>query len=317
MTLAPYYDDLAVGDRFANAPAMTLTSGAAAVHQAIVGDRLPLALDAARARDVLGADGQLAHPALVWDVAIGQSTVVTGRVIANLFYRGLVLRRLPLIGDTLRTTTEVVALRDSASRPAGLAVLRIRTVDQHDRPVLDFLRCALLPRRADRTPPGHDADLARFEGDLDDGELRAICAGWRLGRAADGAGDGVAAGARWELEGGDVVSGAPELARLTLNVAMAHHDRAVAGGRRLVYGGHTIGIAAAQAARAVPGLLAIVGWHSCDHVAPVYEGDTLRSEILVERRDGPLAHLRSLVVAEREDGTRDRVLDWRFVGVIA
>jgi acyl dehydratase len=47
----------------------------------------------------------IAHPALVWDVAIGQSTVVTHRVKANLFYRGLAFHRYPVLGDTLRTVT--------------------------------------------------------------------------------------------------------------------------------------------------------------------------------------------------------------------
>ena len=41
----------------------------------------------------------------------------------------------------------------------------------------------------------------------------------------------------------DVVSSAPELARLTLNIAAIHHDSRV-GGSRLVYGGHTIGLGA-------------------------------------------------------------------------
>jgi acyl dehydratase len=91
----------------------------------------------------------LAHPALVWDVAIGQSTVVTHHALANLFYRGLVLHRHPLIGDTLCTSTEVVGLRQNRPKPGrhptGLAVLRIRTVDQLGRPVMDFWRCAMLP----------------------------------------------------------------------------------------------------------------------------------------------------------------------------
>jgi acyl dehydratase len=84
-------------------------------------------------------------------VAIGQSTLVTQRVIANLFYRGLVLRRSPTIGDTLSTTTEVVALRQNSPRPGraatGLAAPRARTVDQQKRRVLDFWRCAMLPLR--------------------------------------------------------------------------------------------------------------------------------------------------------------------------
>ena len=163
----PYFEELERGQVERGAPALTLTDGHAAVHQAILGGRLRLALDAPLARRVCGGERPLAHPALVCDVAIGQSTLLTQRVIANLFYRGLVLRRLPRIGDTLRTTTEVVALKQNRARPdrpaTGLAVLRIVTVDQDERPVLDFTRCAMLPlrdaRRRDR-PRGRDRGRA-------------------------------------------------------------------------------------------------------------------------------------------------------------
>ena len=51
------------------------------------------------AHAVVGTTGPLAHPAFVCDVAIGQSTLVTQRVKANLFYRGLTFYRYPIIGD--------------------------------------------------------------------------------------------------------------------------------------------------------------------------------------------------------------------------
>lgn len=79
----------------------------------------------------------------------------------------------------------------------------------------------------------------------------------------------------------DLVSGAPELARLTLNIAATHHDWRVSG-RRLVYGGHTIGLALAQATRLLPNLATVLDWESCDHTAPVHEGDTLYSELHIE-----------------------------------
>ena len=44
MTAPPYFEDLTVGRLFTGAPALTLTEGHAAVHQAICGDRLQLAL---------------------------------------------------------------------------------------------------------------------------------------------------------------------------------------------------------------------------------------------------------------------------------
>jgi len=331
----PYFEDLAVGQVEHGAPAVTITDGIAATHQAIVGDRLALALDATLAREVLGAEARLAHPALVWDVAIGQSTLLTGRVIANLFYRGLVLARQPAIGDTLTTSTEVVALRQTTPRPGraatGLAALRVRTVDQERREVLDFWRCAMLPLREPGARTGAEDSFERIPAELDAGALRAGTSAWRLVPFAERvarAGELAAAapGTRWAVEGGDVVSCAPELARLSLNVAAVHHDRhAHRDGRRLVYGGHTIGIAAAQATRLLPQIATIAGWHSCEHLAPVHEGDTLYSELELERCEplasgGALAHLRSRVLAlgereaDRDGGTP--VLDWRFVAVV-
>ena len=76
----PYFDDLQVGQVFDWAPSMTLTAGAAASHQSIIGDRLRLALDADLTMAVTGSTAALAHPALVCDVAIGQTTLVTQRV---------------------------------------------------------------------------------------------------------------------------------------------------------------------------------------------------------------------------------------------
>jgi acyl dehydratase len=329
----PFFDDLHVGLVADSAPSLTLTEGIAAAHGAIVGDRMRLALDAELSRRVLGST--LAHPALVWDVANGQSTLFTQRVIANLFYRGFMFRRAPSIGDTLYTKTEVVALRQNGARPGraatGLAALRVRTTDQKSRDVLDYTRCAMLPLRDPDGQTGHDADLEKIGTELDSRALRAPIEDWNL-TAFRNAAPGLhfsdlAAGTTWEVMGGDVVSAAPELARLTLNIAMAHHDAASSSAGRLVYGGHTIGLAAAQVTRALPNLVTIVAWHGCDHLAPVREGDTLRSTVELERAEpfasggdasatGGLVHLRSRVRADREGGSQD-VLDWRFVGVMA
>ena len=67
-------------------------------------------------------------------------------------------------------------------------------------------------------------------------------------------------------------------------------------------------------------MLAILGWHSCDHLGPVREGDTLRTTLEVERleplADGGLAHVGASVTADRASGP-EKVLDWRFVAAFA
>lgn len=315
----PFFDDLQVGQVFDSAPSMTLTDGAAAVHQSILGDRLRLALDAELASAVTGAPGALAHPGLVCDVAIGQSTLVTQRVKANLFYRGLAFHRYPVIGDTLYTRTEVVGLKQNSTRPGraptGLAALRMTTVDQRDRPVLDFYRCAMLPLSGD-IETAHADDLSAIGA----APAPDPTTGWNAGAfRARVPGPYFDPGVTGTVlrSTADVVSGAPELARLTLNIAATHHDWR-SGGQRLVYGGHTIGLALAQASRLLPNLITVLRWESCDHTGPVHENDTVYSELHIEsvepRADGGVLNLRSSVYAAGgPDGGADRqVLDWRF-----
>jgi acyl dehydratase len=329
----PWYEDLERGQQFDAAPGLTLTAGHAALHQSIVGDRLRLALDTHLCAEVTGAELPIAHPGLVCDVAIGQSTLATQRVIANLFYRGLALRRAPRIGDTLRTTTEVVALRDTSARPgrapAGLAALRVRTLDQHDRPVLDYHRCAMLPLREGAAYPGHTDDLSAISGELAPEALHDVIGEWDLDafrRLVPGPhGGALRPGTVYIVEGGDSVTCAPELARMTLNVAKAHTDPTASGrGQRLVYGGHTIGIALQHAGRALPNLVTVVAWRSCDHLGPVFEGDVLCSTVTVDAVD-PLPDGRGhslelhveTVAGQPEDAAPRPVLDWRLVAVMA
>ena len=86
-------------------------------------------------------------------------------------------------------------------------------------------------------------------------------------------------------------------------------------------------MAAAQLIRGLPNLVTFVAWRSCDHTAPVFEGDVLRSEFEIEAKHpladgGGLLDLRTRVYAERgpeapEPGRDVLVLDWRVIGLMA
>jgi citrate lyase beta subunit/acyl dehydratase len=318
----PYYEDLEVGQVF-RAPGLTVTDGLAALHQAIVGDRLRLALDAPLCHAVTGVDALLAHPMLVCDVAIGQSTAPSGRVLGNLFYRGLAGQPVH-VGATLRTVTTVVAKRRASSTKVarGMVLLHVEARDEDGAIVLDYHRCPLLPAR---TLDGEEAgdDLQAVADRVTERDVHDLVpAGWRLDelrREPLGPLFGeLSPGQSWALEAGETVSAAPELARLSLNLAMTHTDATTgAHGKRLVYGGHVIGIAAAHLTRVLPDLATILAWRSCDHLGPTFEGDLLHSEIVLEElealADGGLVHARIRVSAQApEDDDPRPVLDWRL-----
>jgi 2-methylfumaryl-CoA hydratase len=320
----PYFEDFRVGQEF-DAPSVTLHAGHAALYQAITGDRLRLPLDHALATRVCGTP--LVHPMLAINAAIGQTTWASQRVKANLFYRGLVLKRPVLLGDTLTTTSRVVALKQNRNQPGrdatGVVALEMRTRNQNGDDVLHFWRCPMIPCRASDANTGHSADMqAVGEPPTSEALQAAIPNKWSIDPIAPWPGISardLSVGQRFRVEARDTVTSAPELVRLTLNMAMAHTDAALSYlGERLVYGGHTISIAFAQLTRALPNLLTLVAWESCDHTGPVLENDRLRTEFTVDAieplRHGALLRLHVETYAARgAPETETRVLDWRLV----
>jgi acyl dehydratase len=319
----PWFEDLELGLEF-DAPAVTLTAGHAALYAALFGDRLRLPLDHGASRTVTGVEAPLAHPLLAINTAIGQTTWASQRVKANLFYRGLVLERAVHLGDTLHTRTRVVGARQNRRQPGraatGVVALEMTSCNQRGERVLHFWRCPMIPCRDPEAETGRADDLDANGSGATAAALAAALPPWRLAdfRPAQGGPAPPRAGLRYRIEARDTVTAAPELVRLTLNMAMAHTDAQLSYlGERLVYGGHTISTCFAQITRALPNLLTLLAWESCDHLAPVVENDRLRTEVAVlERRDlgaGALLKLRAECFATRATGTEEtRVLEWKF-----
>ena len=112
---------------------------------------------------------------------------------------------------------------------------------------------------------------------------------------------------------------APELVRMSMNMAMTHTDAGQSVyGKRLVYGGHTITMAAAQLLRVMPNMVSILGWYKCDHLAPVFEEDVLQSRVTIERlttvKDAGIVklHIETFAVRSDSDAGTVQVLDWKL-----
>ena len=320
----PYFDDLAVGRTLDPAPAVTIGSGEAAIYQAICGDPLATAVNRPLAEAVTGQPGSLVNPALVLHVSIGQSTVATRQVFANLFYRGVVLHQPVRHGETLRTTVAVRGLLELSrrdDRPArGLALLGIHTVRvDDDATVADYERCAMLRFRNPDTATGHHDDLGDVEAEIDLAVWAdRVPVGWDASPLAGASVPGWNVGARRTDGLRDTVTDAIALARLTLNQAPVHRDPVLGpDGRRLVYGGHTIGLAQASLTRMFPDTATVLGWQACDHLAPVFEKDVLGfHHTLLDEQPTAGGRLRAIQVevdAQGGDAPPRPVLDWRVV----
>jgi acyl dehydratase len=115
---------------------------------------LHLDVEAARASEF----GQiLVNGTFTFALMIGLTVADTtlGTLIANLGYDKLIMPKPVLIGDTLHADTEIVALKESRSRPdAGIITFQHRAINQKGEVVCQCLRSALIRRK----PPARRAE---------------------------------------------------------------------------------------------------------------------------------------------------------------
>ncbi|MBT4161648.1 MAG: acyl dehydratase, partial [Gammaproteobacteria bacterium] len=252
MTEVPWFEDFSVGDNLSDVPSITITDGYSAIHQSVFADRMRLPIDSPLCKHVTGSDRMLVNPSLAANIAIGQSTIPTQRVLGNLFYRGLRFHRPVFVGDTLTTTTKVVALRQNTIKPgraaSGMVGLEMHVVNQDGQTVLLFWRCPMVPCQDENADTGHSDDLSIMPDEISEADLLASVPDWDLSHLPGNAVT-MKPGTVIDVEARDTVTSAPEVVRLTLNMAMTHTDagRSVYK-KRLVYGGHTISMAASQLA---------------------------------------------------------------------
>jgi acyl dehydratase len=327
----PYFEEFEHGQSF-SAPSITVTDGHAAVYSALFGDRMRLPLDHHLSRRVTGEPRPLVHPYLAVHMAAGQTTYASQHVKGNLFYRGMLVRRPVFIGDSLYTTTRVVGLKQNKAKTGraatGMVALEMTTLNQREEVVLHFWRCPMLACRDPQADTGHDDDFSWIRSSFDDSELfDALPSGWDLAPLASDATGlrplALVAGDEVDIRVQDTVTSAPELVRMSLNMAYTHTDATKSYlGQRLVYGGHTISLVLAQVGRALPNLLQMVAWRYCDHLGPVLENDVIGSRFKVvgvtpAPQGGRLYDLEVEAYATRPgaDGSRQtgKVLTWGLV----
>jgi acyl dehydratase len=145
-----FYDEWQVGDRIDHPIRRTVTETDNLLFSAMTHNPQPLHIDAEAAKasefGQILVNGTFTF-ALMVGLSVGETTL--GTLVANLGYDQLVMPKPVFLGDTLRATTEVTALKDSRSRPdAGIVTFTHELHNQRGETVCRCLRTALLKRRA-------------------------------------------------------------------------------------------------------------------------------------------------------------------------
>jgi acyl dehydratase len=144
-----YFDEWQVGDRVAHAITRTVTETDNLLISTLTHNPQPLHLDKeVAARSEFGQP--LVNSVFTFGLMIGVSVADTtlGTLVANLGYDKVVFPKPVFIGDTLRSESECIAVRESKSRPnAGIVTWAHRSFNQRDELVCECTRTALLLKR--------------------------------------------------------------------------------------------------------------------------------------------------------------------------
>ena len=144
-----YFDEWQVGDRVAHAVTRTVTETDNLLISALTHNPQPMHLD----HEVAAASEfgkPLVNSIFTFGLMIGVSVSDTtlGTLVANLGYDKLVFPKPVFAGDTLRSESECIAVRDSKSRPnAGIVTWAHRSFNQRGELVCACERSALLQKK--------------------------------------------------------------------------------------------------------------------------------------------------------------------------
>ena len=144
-----YFDEWQVGDRISHAVTRTVTETDNVLISALTHNPQPMHLD-----HELAAKSEFGKP-LVNSVftfglmiGVGVADTTLGTLVANLGYDQLKFPNPVFAGDTLRSETECLAVRESQSRPnAGIVTWAHRSFNQRGDLVCECTRSALLLKR--------------------------------------------------------------------------------------------------------------------------------------------------------------------------
>ena len=143
-----YYEEFEVGDVYEHRPGRTISEADNTWFTLLTMNNHPLHFDAVyAAKSEFGKP--LVNSCLTLSIVVGMSVSdVSYKAIGNLGWNDIKLTAPVFAGDTLYAESEVLAKRESQSRPTqGIVTVRTRGLNQAGEVVISYERTILVPKR--------------------------------------------------------------------------------------------------------------------------------------------------------------------------
>ncbi len=283
-----FFEDYSVGQVLTHAVPRTVTDGERALYHALYPARHALYSSDEFARSCGLPESPLDDLA-AFHVVFGKTVPdVSLNAVANLGYAEGRWLKPVYPGDTLRSVSEVIGVKQNSNGKTGVVWVRTRGLNQLDEVVIDYVRWVMV-RKSNLDAPAPDTvvpelkkvlepqDLVVPEG-LDFSNYDFMQSGephrwgdYEIGEKID------------HVDGVTVEEAEHMLAtRLWQNTAKVHFDLTFRPEGRLIYGGHVISMARTLSFNGLANAQMIVGLNGGAHANPCFAGNTIKawSEVL-------------------------------------
>ena len=145
-----YYEEFLVGHIYEHRPGRTITDADNIQFSLMTMNAHPMHCDAGfAAKSEFGK--LLVNSGLTLAIVLGMTVNdVSGKSPANLGWTEIKLTHPVFAGDTLYAESEVLALRESASRPTqGIVTTKTRAFNQNGKQIMEFTRNSLVYKRGE------------------------------------------------------------------------------------------------------------------------------------------------------------------------
>ena len=314
-----FFEDFSIGQVIDHATPRTVTEGDRALYGALYPTRFALPSSAAFA-SACGLNPAPVEELIGFHIAFGKTVPdISLNAVANLGYAECRFHRPIVPGDTLRTRSEVIGLKENSNAKTGVVWVRSTATNQRGETAIDWVRWVMVHKRDVSAPAPATVvpDLAAHVAPAD----LVVPAGLDFTSYDATAAGGAHLFGDYEVgEKIDHVDGVsltdPEhmmATRLWQNTAKVHFNtEARPDGNRLIYGGHVISLARALSFNGLANAQLVAAINAGSHVAPAFAGDTIYawSEVLdkVEVAAPNVAALRLRLVATKG---RDKAMTLR------
>jgi len=305
-----FFEDFELGQVIEHATPRTITEGDRAVYGSLYPTRFSIPSSSAFAA-TCGLSGAPVEELIGFHIAFGKTVPdISLNAVANLGYAECRFHRPLVAGDTLRTSSEVIGLKENSNGRSGVVYVRSTAVDQHGAVAIDWARWVMVHKRDHSTPAPETTvpELAKSVA-ADDLVIPAGLDFTNYDFAAAGEphrfGD-YEVGEKIDHVDGVTLTDAEHMmaTRLWQNTAKVHFNtEARPDGTRLIYGGHIISMARALSFNGLANAQLITAINAGAHASPAFAGDTVYawSEVLdkVETSAPGVGALRLRLVATK------------------